>query len=397
MKLILFKGGVETQEFFSLQLAKAFEKMGYDIFIYDLLDNYNSYIALIDFCQDGNVAMFTFNFNGIAGEKYLFRENGSNFWVEFNIPCYNMVLDHPYYYHKYIEKVPERYFQISIDRFHVAYMKRYFPEISLGGFLPLGGTQLKNGVSLIPIQERPMDIVFTGNYARPDTFDQYIAHMDQEYIDFYHSILEELIANPSLRLEDLAERRLKVELGQISDDELKSCYNNMIFIDLSVRFHFRALAVKELVDNGFKVNVFGAGWNELDCKHPENVINGGGVNSFRCLEVIKQAKISLNVMPWFKDGAHDRIFNSMLNGAVSLSDDSIYLKEQLCNDRDIKYFNLADIGLISYITEEILKNHDWMAEMANNGQIKAEQNHTWECRAKDIDKIIRKYGAKGDY
>jgi len=389
MKLILFKGGVETQEYFSLQLAKTFESMGYDIFFYDLLNDGISYIQLTDFCKNGNVVMFTFNFNGIAGERYLYNQDSSNFWDDHNIPCYNMVVDHPFYYHQYIENTPKLYYQISIDRFHEAYMKRYFPKIGLGGFLPLGGTHLETGEMLIPIKERPMDIVFTGNYTRPDTFDQFIAHLDQEYIDFYHSILEELIANPSLRLEDLAEHRLKEELGQISDVELKSCYKNMIFIDLSVRFHFRALAVKELVDNGYKVNVFGAGWEALDCKHPENIISAGGVNSVKCLEVISQSKISLNVMPWFKDGAHDRIFNSMLNGAVSLSDDSIYLREQFCDCKDIRFFDLAHMDQIPYITREILKNDAWMVDMANNAQIKALNNHSWECRAKAIAEIIK--------
>ena len=390
MKLILFKGGVETQEYFSLQLAKTFESMGYDIFFYDLLKEERSYIELTDFCKNGNVVMFTFNFNGIAGESYLYNVGG-NFWDEYQIPCYNMVVDHPFYYHQYIENTPKIYYQISIDRFHEAYMKRFFPAVGLGGFLPLGGTHLETGIALIPMKERPMDIVFTGNYTRPDTFDKFIAHLDQESIDFYHSILDELIASPGLRLEDLAEIRLKEELGQISEDELKRCYKNMIFIDLSVRFHFRALAVKELVDNGFKVNVFGAGWEALDCMHPENIINAGGVNSLKCLEVINQSKISLNVMPWFKDGAHDRIFNSMLNGAVSLSDDSIYLREQFCDGKDMKFYDLAHMDKIPYIAEEILKNQDWMADMANNGRIKAQNKHSWECRAKAIDEMIRKY------
>jgi len=107
MKLILFKGGVETQEYFSLELAKTFIKIGYDIFFYNLLHDEYSYIELNEFCKTGTVAMFTFNFNGIAGEKYLYREDNSNFWDEHHIPCFNMVVDHPFYYHQYIEKTPE--------------------------------------------------------------------------------------------------------------------------------------------------------------------------------------------------------------------------------------------------------------------------------------------------
>lgn len=389
MKMIMFKGGVETQEFFSFELAKTFEKLGYELFFYDLLDLENSYLMMKEFCEVGRTVMFTFNFNGIAGEEFLYREDGTNFWNEYSIPCFNMVVDHPFYYHQFIEIVPEQYYQISIDKFHEAYMKRYFPTVGSGGFIPLGGTRLETGEPLIPIMERPMDIVFTGNYTRPETFDKFIAHLDKEYIDFYHSILDELIAFPHLRLEDLAERRLKAEIGQMSDADLKSCYKNMIFIDLSARFHYRARAVQELVDNGFIVNVFGAGWDALECKHPENITNWGGVNSLKCLEVINQAKVSLNVMPWFKDGAHDRVFNSMLNGAVSFSDDSFYLRENFSDNRDLRFYNLSEMGQISHIAGEIFEKPDLMAEIANNGRIKAEKNHTWECRAKEIDALIR--------
>lgn len=45
--------------------------------------------------------------------------------------------------------------------------------------------------------------------------------------------------------------------------------------------------------------------------------------------MLADAKVSLNVMPWFKDGAHDRVFNSILNGAVCVTDPSRYLEEEL--------------------------------------------------------------------
>ena len=62
MKLVLFKGGVETQEYFSFELAKKFQKMGYEIFFYDLLDPWKSLAALEEFVESGNTVMFTFNF-----------------------------------------------------------------------------------------------------------------------------------------------------------------------------------------------------------------------------------------------------------------------------------------------------------------------------------------------
>ena len=90
MKMVMFKGGVETQEFFSFELAKSFEKLGYEIFFFDLLDLEGSYWELQGFCEQGNTVMFTFNFNGIAGENFLYREDGTNFWDENKISLPSM-------------------------------------------------------------------------------------------------------------------------------------------------------------------------------------------------------------------------------------------------------------------------------------------------------------------
>ena len=46
---------------------------------------------------------------------------------------------------------------------------------------------------------------------------------------------------------------------------------------------------------------------------------------------MRDARIALNVMPWFKDGAHDRVFTAMLQGTAALTDDSRYLREE-CRD-----------------------------------------------------------------
>lgn len=90
---------------------------------------------------------------------------------------------------------------------------------------------------------------------------------------------------------------------------------------------------KVLVDAGIQVDVFGKGWDELTCGHPENMILHPQITSEECLKAIAASKISLNVMPWFKDGAHDRVFNSILNGTVSVTDTSKYLCGELKKDR----------------------------------------------------------------
>ena len=51
-RLILFKGGVETLEFFTEQMASVWEKMGYSVFRYKLLMQQDSSEKLIKWYRD---------------------------------------------------------------------------------------------------------------------------------------------------------------------------------------------------------------------------------------------------------------------------------------------------------------------------------------------------------
>ena len=78
-RLILFKGGVETLEFFTEQMAAVWEKMGCSVFWYNLMLQQVSSSALVEFFKahsSDEWYMFTFNFEGIAGEAGQYRDDG---------------------------------------------------------------------------------------------------------------------------------------------------------------------------------------------------------------------------------------------------------------------------------------------------------------------------------
>jgi glycosyltransferase involved in cell wall biosynthesis len=381
-KIIMFIGGIETQEYFTKQLAKSFKKMGYDVFLFQLLEEEKAYPALCKFIEPGNTVMITFNFHGLNHEESFYQKDGI-FWDKYQIPCYNIVLDHPFYYHKYVTEVPSLYTQISIDRGHERYMRRFFPKIKRGSFLPLAGTEIVNK----PWKKRSKEIVFTGNYTPPQKFEQYITRVNQEYTDFYYGIIHDLIENPSMPMDVAFEKHLVREMGDMSDDDLKLCMENMIFIDLYVRFYFRGLAIRTLAESGFHVHVYGSGWELLECRKHDNIIKHGPQNSLGCLDAIADSRISLNVMPWFKEGAHDRVFNSMLNKAVCLSDESIWMKENLKDD-EIVFFQLDGMKKLPDTLDALLSNPNRMQEIAENGYRKAKALHTWERRAQALTQDI---------
>ena len=395
--VILFKGGVETQEFFSIEMAKTFEAHGYEVYWFDLVMSGVSARLLSDFYFKNKAKQFvafTFNFSGIAGEDGLFGEEykSGNFWDDTEIPVFNMVVDHPLYYHKYLSVRPERYYQICIDKNHVRYMKRFFPDVRLaprGGFLPLGGTEINAGRNILserylPVEKRNIDVIFTGNYTPLKHFDRFLEPFDREYQEFYRGLVDELISHPDRLVEDAAENSLRQQGVEFNDDELKSIMPNLMFVDLSVRFYFRARVIAALADSGVEVHTFGAGWDLLECAHPENIIKAGSVSSQTCLDMISRSKISVNVMPWFKRGAHDRVFNSMLNGALCVTDGSTCLNKHFEHGRDICFYSLWNVSEVAEQIKRLLADWDMIEAITDSAYRKCRESHTWKCRTEEL-------------
>ena len=387
-KLLFFTGDIETQGYFSLQIAEAMQSIGHEVFIYDLSRPWESTEKFFHFFEKGNTALINFNFHGMSGEEYFLDENGVTMWDALDIPSYNIVVDHPMYYHHFLEKVPRNYHHISIDRHHEAYMRRFFPNIEHSAFLPLAGTKLYPKKENVPIAYRRYDVTMVGNYCTPGTFDKYITRIDDEYTAFYHGMIDDLLANPYKTVEEVAEAHLLEELGEVPQEELKKAMAALTFIDLYVRYTFRGRAVQELADAGIRVHVFGDGWELLECKHPENLMIMNNLNSVGCLKKLCQTKISLNVMPWFKDGAHDRIFNTMLNGSVCLTDSSVYLDEILHDDVDCSLYSLSQMEKLSETAGRLLADTDRMQRIADGGYEMAQAGHTWAHRAKVLHHMI---------
>lgn len=387
-RIILFTKGIETLSYFSEQMGKTFERLDYEVFYFDQCDSYDSLSDLLAFAKPKATAAVSFNFQGCSGEDYLIDSKGIHLFDAREIPYINIVVDHPFYYHKFLPSLPERYIQISIDREHEAYLKQYFPEIRRGPFLPLAGTSLWESGTLPTWEERPLDIVFTGNYTPPSQFDPVITRINDEYTEFYRGIIRDFINHPHLGMDKGIRRHLLEEVEDINEAGVRDAMPNMIMIDLYVRHYFRGKVVQTLVDAGMKVHCVGAGWHRLECKHPENLIQIGAKDSLGCLEQLSLGKISLNVMPWFKDGAHDRVFNSMLNGAVCCTDWSRYLQETLEDGSDLMLYELDALEQLPEQLHMLLADRMRWETMQQQAYRTAAEAHTWAHRAGQLHKEV---------
>lgn len=397
-RIVMFEGGVETLAYFSYQMAEQFRKMGYLVFFYDLKQEEYSAKKLRKFLRIGETVLVTFNFQGLEKEVGVYKPGIGYIWDTYQIPCYNITADHPYFYHERLADLPKDYHHISIDRRHEAYFKRFYPELLHEGFLPLAGTMLcekeaaeQKETHREPVACRQYDVILTGNYTKLSFFEPYINWINDEYAAFYRGIIEDLLAHPYLTVEEAALAHCEREMGKEPDDQLRIALSKMIFIDLYVRNYWRGKAVRTLVNAGISVDVVGKGWEELeDISCPQNLHIHPQTDSKTCLSMIRQSKISLNVMPWFKDGAHDRVFNSILNGAVCVTDTSKYLCEILGEEEGVCYYDLQNIGELPAQLKGFLQEKGKMQDIVSCGREKVRDMHTWAQRAVQLAEWLEK-------
>ena len=392
-KVVLIKNAVETLGYFSEQIALELQEQGIEVYFVDYDDLYESIEGLKRFVTRGNTAIVTFNFIGYSGEDVFLQESGGTIWDGYGMSAFNILVDHPLYYHSKLEQAPEGMTVFCLDREHVQYIKRFYPSIKVK-FLPTAGNiLLEQGWNyeeqLIPYGERKYNVVFTANYVPFQKLYRRFDEMDEEYAAFYRGILDDLIAQPAQSVDVVMERHITAELGALADADIRVAMSGMLLVDLCARTYYRGEIIRELAEQDIKVHVFGADWNQLSCKKPENIIqNGKQVGSGECVRAVRDAKIALNVMPWFKDGVHDRIFTAMLQKTVALTDDSKYLREQFTDGEDIVYFSLEERERLPDIIRMLLWDEENVVRIAENGYRQAHKKHTWKVRAQELLRLV---------
>lgn len=401
-KIIFIKNAVETLGYFSEQIALELERNGYETCFIDYERMYESMDAMLHFMDREETALVTFNFIGLRGEAVFQTESGCSIWQEENLPVLNILVDHPLYYHSCLKEAGERMRVFCVDREHVGYVRRFYPGVKVE-FLPLAGNELlfsqgdgehrmyrADVPEPVPYGRRTVDLVFTANYVSMEMLEEKVKALDDDYRIFYRRITEDLIADPAQSVDAVMERHIRDELGAVPEEQLCAAMSGMIWIDLFIRSYFREKVVQTLADAGIIVRVFGADWEKIHCKKPQNVrTSGGKVNSAACVQAMRDARIALNVMPWFKDGAHDRVFTAMLQGTAALTDDSRYLREECRDGENICFYSLRALQQLPDQVVSLLEDPVRTAELAERGYRMAAERHGWKNRAGLLMQALR--------
>lgn len=380
--MIFFQGVYDTLDLFTDSLIEAFSQMGMETFVYHASHQEKSKEELLKLLErSGDAAVVTFNNLGYN----LDLADGRNIWDVYNVPYVDILMDHPFHYGRPLSHMPETAVILCTDKNHVAYIRRFFPNIRKCGFLPHAGVEyVPHGGAL---DTRKISVLYAGalpvytvSKMIPDLHS--IPEVDGE--DMAQTVLAELVHHPYKTTEQAIEEYVRSVRGDISDERLHELIVTMRFLDSYATSFFREQAVRSLVENGISVTAYGVGWNQCEWSDHPNLIYGGKVLAPQILPLMNDSKIVLNTLTWFKAGAHDRIFNGMLAQAAVVTDDSTYLNDIFTDGQQLSMFCLEQIRELPEKVHELLSHPKQLQELADRGYEAARTAHTWKNRAQEI-------------
>lgn len=294
-----------------------------------------------------------------------------------DIPFFNIVVDPPYYHAGSLKSHAKNLHLIFPDKGHVEYCKKYYmpcKSIEMGYLIgPIGNR--------IPYEERTIDILFTGgcsnyNNIKADLLsNKYSAEMQ----DVFLYLINSGINTPKKTTEELLLSYLHDNQIQIDADDFDFIMNYIgTWSEYYLRSYYREKIIRLLIDVGLHITIAGGGWDSIFPECPPNLTLLGSVDMIETADLTANAKILLNVMPWFKDGLHDRIPTAMHNGTVCVTDSSSYINEHFQDGENIVLYQLSALEDLPDKCKFLLEHPQKAQEIAQSGQRKAESEYNWE-------------------
>lgn len=242
-----------------------------------------------------------------------------------------------------------------------------------------------------PYAVRKYDLVFTGGYSNPGKIYKSICdNMKQDgFLDLAIAFMDKLIRFPNKTYEAaLQETLCDYGRGNLKDTQFRDLAVKFKEVNKYIRSYFRDKIIREIVDHDIQIHVSGNGWEEFESEHKENLIIESN-DWYTGRKLVANAKIALNIMPWFKGGVHDRVVTGMLSGAVCLTDFSTYFEAPFTDMENIAIFYLDRLEELPAKIRYLLSHEEEAAVIAENGRKLAEQEFTWDKYASDMVQVLQ--------
>lgn len=362
-----------SADFFAEQIAKALKKQGVDVVR----------IPLPERIVDGKPVTPDFSplekyegqhFDAIIDINsklpYLEAEPGVRYLDTFDAPFINIILDHPLYHHPGLAFHLKRYYTVTIDRRHNAFIDKHYPWIMQTFYLPLAGTLAaeaqeadgaggasENGAACgacISSEERIPRILFPGTfepehclYDEVEKLPRWAGRIVKDLYGAWNPEKEPMEDAVAAYLRDLPQGRADEILAYFRDHEgtalaeaaggkevpsvgkadnpllsisvFPVLMNYLYPLDRLTRFMMRKRVVTALAEAGVALDIQGEGWEMTDVFTHANVRSVPPMPIGPSIETMAKYRAVLDINPNFFEGLHDRVSTALINGCLTFS------------------------------------------------------------------------------
>lgn len=328
-------------------------------------------------------AMVDFNSN----LPKLKMEDGTYFLDQIDAPFYDIILDHPLYHHDMLKHKLKNFHVICLDENHKTYIENYYPHIASVHVLPMTGEDIAPGETGFP--KKNMGLLFSGSYTPPKE----VAASIKDIPDFMGEItknLIEIMKNDPGITQEAALQSMLPDLDEIVAELFPLHMQACFLADSYIRAWRREEILTALATAEIPMTVLGNGWKKSPLADFQNVSLIDDKDFKDTFSYFRQAKITLNIMPEFKAGAHDRIYSCLLNKSLCLTDPSSMLKRQFTDGKELVFYDVNRPDTLCETVKKFLSGDARRQEITEQGYKKALAEHTWAKRGEDFLRILEK-------
>lgn len=381
MRVVIYKGSFQYDVVtdFGNSIGQLLEQNGVEVVYVDLLSPSVNEKILQAFQTHVD---FVLSFNGI-GCDYTIDDQSLYDYVDTVFVMW--LVDHPAHLYQRIMKPIKNKIVICIDETHVEYIETHIDSNIVTSFIP-------HGTDIEPLQfdvnTKEYDLVFAGHINNVSEWDKKISDLEKLIPNLKDIVSKELQMDGNINLGKLMENIYKIfpSLQIVVNDQKEVEIQIIQYIDRYIRSVKRNYIIQKLLDSKLKIDFFGIIPEDHKFHHSPFFEYHGIVEFNEMKKIFRKSKIVLNVLPNFPNGGHERIFTSMMCGALPLSDANTYLDE---NIKDILTFdyNKMDEGI--RLINEVLNNDELLrAKIINNYQLVIEK-HSWSNRVEELIYVVR--------
>lgn len=311
---------------------------------------------------------------------------------ELNTPFISICIDRPYHlpFQRYNGAKQAIYTWNS--QTDVPFAKELYFKDGTHFLLP-HAAELNLDLNLIFDNDRPLDVVVSCHYSHLNQIDL----LDKEKIHFDLYLLHEvekhfLFSNQPFEVS--VETILRQHFIDYNEQMfLQFISETGIAIDTQVRYYQRYQVVEALVLAGLNVHCFGLDWSQTELVKYSNFNYYGEVFCEPGRILFEHTKILINILPKYSTGTHERIFSSMIRGALCFTNANAYLESMFAENEEIVFYdfdNLDDLvrKIKYYLSSE---NESERLQITKNAFEKVKNHHTWINRAEEILSIYESY------